>query len=268
MTRIRRNFPLWLGQRTTPEHSNPSHSSPVKSVVLGFGFRVQFVCPHSSALAASAAFQIPFALRRPARPYSRQQANPERVMEIKVLCPCGVKYKFDVEPAGGRMPRAVNCPVCGADGTALANQLLQQAAPPAPPPLPPTPPPVAPAIRIAGTPPPPGAAIPPPPPSPPPIRMAGAPPPPPPPPMRAAGAPPPPPPPPAGARPAGAPPPPPPPVRVAPTAEKPFSIFDPPPIASTSRDGSGPQPPPVVSHSRDGMGPQPPPVAISSKRSS
>jgi len=45
-------------------------------------------------------------------------------MELKVVCNCGQKFKFDVEPVNGRMPFAVNCPVCGLDGTATANTLL------------------------------------------------------------------------------------------------------------------------------------------------
>src|SRR5260370_39510114 len=47
-------------------------------------------------------------------------------MEIKVLCVCGTKYKFDVEPVNQRMPWPVNCPACGADGTAQANEVIQQ----------------------------------------------------------------------------------------------------------------------------------------------
>jgi len=58
--------------------------------------------------------------------------------EVKVLCGCGQKYKFDVEPANGRMPFAVNCPVCGTDGTPAANAILAQFSPvvavPPPPP--------------------------------------------------------------------------------------------------------------------------------------
>src|SRR5689334_17283904 len=63
-------------------------------------------------------------------------------MEIKVTCPCGTKYKFDVEPVNERMPWPVSCPVCNADGTELANEIISQsvaetastqiAAPPAP----------------------------------------------------------------------------------------------------------------------------------------
>lgn len=53
-------------------------------------------------------------------------------MEIKVQCDCGQKFKFDVEPVHGRMPFTVNCPVCGVDGTARANVLLQQLLPPQP----------------------------------------------------------------------------------------------------------------------------------------
>src|ERR1700690_976053 len=59
------------------------------------------------------------------------------MIELKVQCDCGQKYKFDVEPNHGRMPFTVNCPVCGADGTENANALIQQlpayqVAPPAP----------------------------------------------------------------------------------------------------------------------------------------
>ena len=65
-------------------------------------------------------------------------------MELKVVCDCGQKYKFDVEPVNGRMPMTINCPLCGADGTATANSILAQTSP-SPVPLPPVasaPPPV------------------------------------------------------------------------------------------------------------------------------
>ncbi len=47
-------------------------------------------------------------------------------MELKVECDCGQRFKFDVDPVKGRMPFAVNCPVCGSDGTAKANEILNQ----------------------------------------------------------------------------------------------------------------------------------------------
>src|SRR5437899_12966557 len=47
-------------------------------------------------------------------------------MEIKIHCACGAKYKFDAEPVHGRMPFAVNCPQCNADGTAQANEIIAQ----------------------------------------------------------------------------------------------------------------------------------------------
>ena len=47
-------------------------------------------------------------------------------MELKIVCQCGQKYAFDIEPVNGRMPRTVNCPVCGADGTGTANRLLAE----------------------------------------------------------------------------------------------------------------------------------------------
>ena len=47
-------------------------------------------------------------------------------MELKVLCDCGQKFKFDVEPVDGRMPFAVNCPACNEDATAKANSTLAE----------------------------------------------------------------------------------------------------------------------------------------------
>lgn len=76
-------------------------------------------------------------------------------MELKVICQCGQKFAFEVEPVGGRMPIAVNCPVCNADGTAAANALLAEKFRFVPPP----PVAAAPAPFAAGTP----AAAPPPP---------------------------------------------------------------------------------------------------------
>jgi hypothetical protein len=48
-------------------------------------------------------------------------------MTIKILCPCGSKYSFEVEPVEGRMPYAVHCPTCQADGTEIANQIIADA---------------------------------------------------------------------------------------------------------------------------------------------
>jgi uncharacterized membrane protein YeaQ/YmgE (transglycosylase-associated protein family) len=61
-------------------------------------------------------------------------------MELKVVCDCGQKFKFDVEPVDGRMPFTVNCPVCNLDGTAAANALLAEKLS-NPPPLTSSPPP-------------------------------------------------------------------------------------------------------------------------------
>ena len=51
------------------------------------------------------------------------------MMPIKITCGCGQKYAFDIEPVNGRMPGAVACPVCGADGTVAANQIIAQSMP-------------------------------------------------------------------------------------------------------------------------------------------
>jgi hypothetical protein len=78
------------------------------------------------------------------------------MIELKVHCDCGQKYKFDVEPVNNQMPFTVACPICHRDGTGKANTLLQQMSvfkqvepPPsaAPPPVAPPPmavPPIAP----------------------------------------------------------------------------------------------------------------------------
>jgi uncharacterized protein YxjI len=47
-------------------------------------------------------------------------------MEIKIICGCGTKFKFDVEPVNGRVPVAVLCPSCGTNCTTDANQQIQQ----------------------------------------------------------------------------------------------------------------------------------------------
>jgi hypothetical protein len=57
-------------------------------------------------------------------------------MELKVVCQCGQKFKFDVEPVNGLMPFTVNCPVCGVDGTPAANKLLAEKYRSVPPPPP------------------------------------------------------------------------------------------------------------------------------------
>jgi hypothetical protein len=46
------------------------------------------------------------------------------MVNIKIICGCGQKYAFDVHPLNGRMPASVQCPVCGMDGTAAANEIM------------------------------------------------------------------------------------------------------------------------------------------------
>ncbi|MGO9587756.1 MAG: hypothetical protein ACLP2Y_16340 [Limisphaerales bacterium] len=50
-------------------------------------------------------------------------------MDIKIVCGCGQKYIFEVDPDNGLMPASVNCPACGADGTQEANEILTQILP-------------------------------------------------------------------------------------------------------------------------------------------
>lgn len=49
------------------------------------------------------------------------------MIPVKVQCGCGQRYSFEVEPVNGRMSYAVACPICGADGTAAANEIIAHA---------------------------------------------------------------------------------------------------------------------------------------------
>ena len=77
-------------------------------------------------------------------------------MDIRVQCPCGQAYEFAVEPVNAAMPVPVACPVCGADGTAEANEFIRLSLPATTPPAPPAP------ERLRINRPPPQAAPPPP----------------------------------------------------------------------------------------------------------
>ena len=46
------------------------------------------------------------------------------MLPVKIQCGCGQKYAFDIEPVCGRMPGRVVCPVCGLDGTRVANEII------------------------------------------------------------------------------------------------------------------------------------------------
>lgn len=58
------------------------------------------------------------------------------MIPVKIQCGCGQRYAFDIEPVNGRMPSAVACPVCGADGTTIANDIIVQSMPGTPTPVP------------------------------------------------------------------------------------------------------------------------------------
>lgn len=51
------------------------------------------------------------------------------MIPIKVSCACGQRYSFEIEPVNGRMPSTVACPVCGADGTGVANDIIARSMP-------------------------------------------------------------------------------------------------------------------------------------------
>lgn len=69
-------------------------------------------------------------------------------MLVKILCSCGTKYSFDVEPVNGQMPAPVQCPNCALDGTEAANEYARQMLAAS----------TSPAVRTVPVPPPPPAA--------------------------------------------------------------------------------------------------------------
>jgi hypothetical protein len=74
-------------------------------------------------------------------------------MTIKILCTCGTKYAFEVEPVDGKMPFRVECPQCHADGTNAADaSLLSNLVQSAPAPVPSSPAAAAGVIRVQATP--------------------------------------------------------------------------------------------------------------------
>lgn len=54
------------------------------------------------------------------------------MIEVKIYCECGSKFKFDVEPVDGHLPAPVSCPVCGRDATPRANTILRLSLSPEP----------------------------------------------------------------------------------------------------------------------------------------
>jgi isopentenyl diphosphate isomerase/L-lactate dehydrogenase-like FMN-dependent dehydrogenase len=46
------------------------------------------------------------------------------MIPVKIICACGQKYAFDVEPVGCKMPMPVFCPACGCEGTRDAEQFI------------------------------------------------------------------------------------------------------------------------------------------------
>src|SRR5579862_8983119 len=62
-------------------------------------------------------------LRRTGDKLGRAPMLPVKV-PVKIVCSCGQKYAFDVYPLNGRMPSPIKCPVCGVDGTSVANEII------------------------------------------------------------------------------------------------------------------------------------------------
>lgn len=53
----------------------------------------------------------------------------EVMMPIKIECPCGQRFAFEVEPVNGQMPSPVTCPACGTEATSAANEIIARSHP-------------------------------------------------------------------------------------------------------------------------------------------
>ena len=78
-------------------------------------------------------------LRRPGDKLGRARMMTVKV-PVKIVCSCGQKYAFDVYPLNGRMPSPIQCPVCGADSTTIADEIIALALKAPSPAVPPPPP--------------------------------------------------------------------------------------------------------------------------------
>jgi len=85
-------------------------------------------------------------------------------MEIKLLCHCGSKFKFDWDTVRDGVLSRINCPACGVDVTLEAREVIKQLSSfgSPPPPVAPPPPPMAvpPLVAVPAAPPPVQRAVP------------------------------------------------------------------------------------------------------------
>jgi len=81
------------------------------------------VCPTCGAPATPACNALVDFLAGKPPPPAGTGSRP--LKEIKVVCACGARYKFDLELAEQEMPGAVTCPGCQADLTPLANEEIR-----------------------------------------------------------------------------------------------------------------------------------------------
>ncbi|MEN9575169.1 MAG: hypothetical protein RL514_3024 [Verrucomicrobiota bacterium] len=80
-------------------------------------------CPTCGAPATAACNALVDFLsgREPAPP----SADTRPLKQVRVVCPCGARYKFDLELAEQTMPSPVVCPNCQVDLTPLANEEIR-----------------------------------------------------------------------------------------------------------------------------------------------
>jgi hypothetical protein len=84
-------------------------------------------CQSKAKIAPSASVVLGKAGFWQSSPCSEPKPLPPLIMmEIKIQCSCGTRYKFDTEPVQERLPGPVFCPICNAEGTLVANRIIQE----------------------------------------------------------------------------------------------------------------------------------------------
>src|SRR5215472_18515898 len=56
----------------------------------------------------------------------RGVVEPEALISMKLQCPCGAKYAFDVTPEMAGKPIRFVCSACGLDSSDYVNSLIRQ----------------------------------------------------------------------------------------------------------------------------------------------
>ncbi len=85
----------------------------------------QYTCEVNPQAVASAAVNCPICQRDGSAAVNQfLEQIRHRPIPVKIVCVCGQKYAFEVQPRHGKLPWTVACPVCNRDGTDEADRII------------------------------------------------------------------------------------------------------------------------------------------------